>query len=111
MVQLKIEDTTILLQQGSSETVKTSFLIDYALNFPVRDQKGFNSEDIFKRVRIKQALKDIKEGEDILYLEDADAINLQKIVSEVEWFAPHEDIAKFITSVNELPVKITSIKK
>lgn len=107
MVTLKIQKTSILVEPGSNVTIDTTFLLDYALNFPIKEQKGFNSEDIFKRVRIKQAIKEIKNDE--LSLEDSDAIALQEIIKDVEWFAPHEDIATFISAVKELPIK--NIKK
>lgn len=83
MKQIEIKTSEVKFPDGRCMT--TIDTIKWVLDFKTVSEGGILSEQIFKNNRIRQALKDLVEGNPILIMEDADFDELIKLSKTVKW--------------------------
>ena len=96
-MSIKIKNVTTTIPDGENGMLKTTTLIRRSLNVPPNG--GFSREDFKIRDRIEACLNDDK---DTITLEDADANNLKKIISDIRWTFRHEDLSFFLTTIENI---------
>jgi len=96
-MSIKIKNVTTTISDGKNGMVTTTELIRRSLN--VVPNGGYTREDFKIRDRIEACLDDKK---DTIILEDSDANNLKKIVSEIRWSFRHEDLTKFLETIDNI---------
>jgi hypothetical protein len=98
MKNLKNETTTIEVSTESNE--KTTFVdLAKACVNNIDKQKGLDVLEMSARLAVMKKL-DNKEKE--IKLEDAEALTLKKCVSEMRWIVLHEDVLRFIETIEKL---------
>lgn len=95
-----IKNVQTTMQKGKLSNMLYSDLIVACTNF-LKPNVGITSENMGKRIRIIDAVKNINVGK-VIELEDADAALLKKLSEEMQWAIVHEDIATFGAAIKRM---------
>lgn len=106
ILNIKTKTSIAIVERKEGETEVRKFDADYEylvkLCVDRQPEGGLSIDDIDKRMRIKNALKEAK---GTLVLEDEDAKNLKGYVESFRWWTAHEDIQKFVKDIREMKPK------